>query len=202
MFLHKLNTLEAGWIAVDVWSNSSRCRQESVYKSWTWCLYNDQCLDIVMIIWSSINCPTVICSPTIWYFSREKPLVKPTGLGSLLHYICLCDLFSFAFIFRSIKPKIQKYLAEIYFISRSHAIYLSNYYNSLTLFANCRRRCPKGIDNPFNTLGCEYLLFVCKCCLHSVAWFSYWFDNLGLITEEIPTVAVLHHPFLFGELPT
>src|SRR5215216_717895 len=31
--------------------------------------------------------------------------------------------------------------------------------------------------------GCEYLLFVCRCCLRCVTWFSYWFDNLGLITE-------------------
>ena len=30
-FLHELNTLDACWIAVDVWSNNSRCRQESVY---------------------------------------------------------------------------------------------------------------------------------------------------------------------------
>src|SRR5215216_473896 len=30
---------------------------------------------------------------------------------------------------------------------------------------------------------CEYWLFVCRCCLRSVDWFSYWFDNLGLITE-------------------
>ena len=31
LFFHELNTLDACWIAVDVWSNSSRCRQESVY---------------------------------------------------------------------------------------------------------------------------------------------------------------------------
>ena len=42
---------------------------------------------------------------------------------------------------------------------------------------------PKGIDNPFNTSGCEYLLFVCRGCLRGVTRFSYWFDNLGLITE-------------------
>ena len=30
-FLHELNTLDACWIVADVWSNSSRCRQESVY---------------------------------------------------------------------------------------------------------------------------------------------------------------------------
>ena len=40
-----------------------------------------------------------------------------------------------------------------------------------------------GIDNPFNTLGCKYLFFVCRYHLHSIAWFSYWFDNLGLISE-------------------
>ena len=33
--LYELNTLDACWIAVDVWSNSSRCRQESAYLSWT-----------------------------------------------------------------------------------------------------------------------------------------------------------------------
>ena len=32
-------------------------------------------LDIVIIICSSINCPTVICLPRM-LFSREKPLVK------------------------------------------------------------------------------------------------------------------------------
>ena len=34
------------------------------------------------------------------------------------------------------------------------------------------RRYPKGIDNPFYTSGCEYLLFVCRGCLRCVAWFS------------------------------
>ena len=33
--LYELNTLDVCWIAVDVWSNSSRCRQESVYLSRT-----------------------------------------------------------------------------------------------------------------------------------------------------------------------
>ena len=33
--LYELNTLDACWIAVDVWSNNSRCRQESVYLSRT-----------------------------------------------------------------------------------------------------------------------------------------------------------------------
>ena len=69
------------------------------------------------------------------------------------------------------------------------------YYNFIYLFPRER------LTTPF-TSGCNYLFFVCRYRLHSVAWFSYWFNNLCLITQEIPTIAVLHHPFLFGEIPT
>ena len=62
---YELNTLDACWIAVDVWSNSSRCRQESVYLSRTRCLYTWSCLHNLIIIHFSINCSTVICSPTV-----------------------------------------------------------------------------------------------------------------------------------------
>ena len=48
---------------------------------------------------------------------------------------------------------------------------------------NFWHRYSKGIDNPFNTSGCEDLLSVCRGCLHCVAWFSYWFDNPGFISE-------------------
>ena len=71
-----------------------------------------------MIIWSSINCPTVICLPTVWYFSREKPLVKPTAPGSILYHVSFRStilvycLFYFAiFTFQSIQQKYQKYLS-------------------------------------------------------------------------------------------
>ena len=114
------------------------------------------------------------------YFSQEKPLVKPLAPGSSFSYICLAIYFSFAFLFRSIKPKIQKYFAALYFIC-------DLFMQSITIFSRLRanfwRRYPKGIDNPFNTSGCQNLLFVCRGYLHCVAWFSYWFDNLGLITE-------------------
>ena len=106
--------------------------------------------------------------------------MKSTAPGSLLYYICLCDLFLFAFIFRSIKPKIQKYFVALYFIC-------DLFIQSITIFLSSRTnfwcRYPKGTDNPFYTLGCEYLLFACRCSLRRVAWFSYWFDNLSFITE-------------------
>ena len=150
-----------------------------------------------MIIWSSINFPTVIRLPIVFYFSREKPLVKPTAPGSSSSYICLAIYFSFAFLFRSIKLKIQKYLAALYFIC-------DLLFQSIIIFSRHRafwRRYPKGIDNTFNTSGCEWLLFVCRGCLRFVAWFSYWFDTLVSLLREIPTIAVLHHPLLLGEPP-
>ena len=150
-----------------------------------------------MIIWSSINCPIVICLPTVCYFSREKPLVKSTAPGPLLYHIFLRDLFLFTFIFRSINPKTKNTLLQflfIYFISRSREIYLFNllqFYLSFFL---------GGIDNPSFTSGWKYLFFVCRYHLHPVAWFPYWIDTLVSQPREIPTIVVLHHPFLFGEI--
>ncbi len=84
---HERNTLDACWIAVDVWSNSSRCRQESVYLSRTWCLYTWSYLDILITMLNSVNCSTVIRSPTVKYLcSWEKPLVKPMAPGLFSSY--------------------------------------------------------------------------------------------------------------------
>ena len=134
-----------------------------------------------MIIWSSINCPTVICLPTICYFSWEKPLVKCTAprVYSLSYFpfrsIFICFCFQ---IYYSKNPKISCYiLFVIYLILRLHEIYLSNLLQTNLPFY------PWGIDNPSYTSSCKYLLFVRRYHLHSVAWFSYWIGNLGFITE-------------------
>ena len=128
--------------------------------------------------------PNSDCFPTVCYFSREKPLVKPTAPGLFPILFAFSIYFTFAFIFRSIKPKIQKYLAAYYFYLFYLAFDLSIYYKFLMfVLPILRRRTPKGIDNPFNTAGCEWLLFVCRGCLRCVAWFSYWFDNLSFISE-------------------
>ena len=110
--------------------------------------------------------------------------MKPTAPGSFFSFICFAIYFSFAFLFRSIKPKIQKYLAAFYLYLFYLAFDLSIYYNlPHVLLPILRRRTPEGIDNPFNTSGCEDLLSVCRGCLRCVAWLSYWFDNLGFISE-------------------
>ena len=145
-----------------------------------WCLCNDHCLDIVIIIWSSINCPTVICLPTVCYFSREKPLVKPTAPRSSFSYICLCDLlFSLHLFSDLLNQKYKNTLLQfnlIYFIWRFIDQFTTNL--SHVHLPSLRCRTLEGIDNPFNSSGCEVLLFVCRCCLRCVAWFSYWFDTL------------------------
>ena len=76
-------------------------------------------------------------------------------------------------------PAIQ-YFAALYFICD---LFNSIYYNFLPSRSNFRHRYPKGIDNPFNTSGCMDFLSMCRGHLCCVAWFSYWFDNLGFISE-------------------
>ena len=75
----------------------------------------------------------------------------------------------------------------IYFIW--HLIYQSTTNLSHVHLPILRRRTPKGINNPFNTSGCEDLLYVCRGCLRCFACFSYWFDHLGFISEGNTNIA-------------
>ena len=72
----------------------------------------------------------------------------------------------FAFIFTSIFPKTQKYLAALYFILHLFEIYLSNlsyfYPVNSTISGTITR---KGLTT-FNMSGCKYLFFVCRYHLH------------------------------------
>ena len=125
--------------------------------------------------------------------------MKPTAPGSLSHIICLCDLFSFAFIFRSIKPKIQKYLAAIY-LFRDLFILSTTFY--LALFAYLRPRTQKGLTTPL-TRRVASICYLCAGAVYVVLLGSPT-GSITLVSylREIPTAAVLHHPFLFGEIPT
>ena len=153
-----------------------------------------------MIIWSSINCPTVIRLPVICYFSREKPLVKTTAPGSLLYYICLCDLFSFAFIFRSIKTKIP--CCNLFYLPfpRDLSIKLLQLSHvHLPIFGVVTR---KGLPTPLT----RRVASICYLCA-GVVYVVLLGSPTGSITlvsspREIPTVTMLHDPFLFGEIPT
>ena len=123
--------------------------------------------------------------------------MKPTAPGSLSHIICLCDLFYLPFIFRSIKPKIQKYLAAIYFIWRSIYQYLQLSHVRLPILGAATR---KGLTTPFT----RRVASICYLCAGAV-YIELLGSPTGSITlvsslREIPTVVVLHHPFLFGEI--
>ena len=138
---YELNTLDACWIAVNVWTNSSRCRQESVYLLRTWCLYTWSCLDILITMHFSINCLTVICSPTlILMLSWENPLVKPMAPGSILYHISFqstlfCNLYFSIYIIKIPKIFILLSLSDLTFASGR-----------------------EGIDNPFIALVARFLI--------------------------------------------
>ena len=124
-------------------------------------------LDIVIIMCSSINCSAVICSPTaLLFFSREATSETYDPGSSFSYYLPLRSI-SFLFMFRSIKPKNTKIPScNLFYLAFDLSIYYNLPHVCLPIL---RRRTPEGIDNPFNMSGCEYLLFVRRCYLRSVA---------------------------------
>jgi hypothetical protein len=96
-------------------------------------------------------------------FSWEKPLVNTTAPGS-------------TFIIRSILFSYTKNTKNICCI-----FYLLFYYQSIIYLFNLVTWPPRDWQ-PLVCVGCEGLCFVCRCYLRGVAWFSYWIDNLGLLT--------------------
>src|SRR3989337_2982302 len=131
-------------------------------------------LDIVIIIRSSINCPTVICLPTVCYFSREATSEIYGPQVNSLSYL-LWDLFLFAFIFRSIIPKTQKYLAALFlllilFRILSRAIY-PIYHKFIYLFTM------EGLTTPLT----HRVASICSLCAGTI-----YIVSLGSPTGLIP----------------
>ena len=137
-------------------------------------------------------------SHRLLFFQREATS-ETYGPRVSFHHICLCDLFSFAFIFRSIKPKIQKYLAAIYLFR--DLFILSTTFTS-RYFPILRRRTRKGLTTPL-TRRVASICYLCAGIVYVVLLGSLS-GSITLVSSlrEIPTIAVLHHPFLFGEIPT
>ena len=116
---------------------------------------------IIITMRFSINCSTVICSPTvILMLSWEKSLVKPMAPGSIFHHISFqsiifCNLYFPIYIIKV--PKIFILLSLSY----------------LT-FASGR----EGIENPFIALVARFL-FVCA-GTRDLSVASYWIDTFVL----------------------
>ena len=126
-----------------------------------------------MIILRFYQLPNNNCFPSVCYFSRAKPLVKPTAPGSSFSYICLAIYFFLAFIFRSIKPKNTKIPCCNLFFQRS--IYPIYKFTSRPL-PILRRRTPKGIATPLTRR-------VARCCFFCAG--SVYIVLLGSPTGSI-----------------
>ena len=139
---YELNTLDACWIAVDVWSNSSRCRIVSVYLSRKWCLYTWSCLEILIIMHFSINCSTVICSPIVIFSILREASSETYGPRVYFpsYYFPINSLFLFWNLYFSIyTTKIPK-------------IFILLSLSDLSLVSD-----REGIDNPFIALVARFL---------------------------------------------
>ena len=156
-------------------------------------------MDIVMIIWSSINCPTVICLPTVCYFSREKPLVKSTPLGLFFIIFAFAIYFPFLLFSDILNQKFKNTLLHfIYF-----AIYLSYLSQLYHIFLPTWGIVTwKGLTTPL-TRRVASICYLCAGAVYVVLGGSPT-SSITLVSSlrEIPTIAILHHPFLFGEIST
>ena len=140
-------------------------------------------LELIIIMRFSINCSTVICSPTIIYAISREPLVKPMSSGlfyillNLVYILPVSDLLFCNLYFPIYKPKIPK-------------IFTLLSLSDLTL-----RITVKGLTTPLS----RWLQVGVCLCRYSVACcvISYWIDTLVLKTEGNTYAPLVHHPFLF-----
>ena len=118
------------------------------------------------------------------FFSREATSETYDPRVSFSYYLPLRSTFILNLFSDLLNQKYKNTLLQfilIYFVWRSIYQFTTNVSHVRLPILRCRT--PKGIDNPFNTSGCDRLLFVCRGCLRCVAWFSYSFDNLGFISK-------------------
>ena len=126
--------------------------------------------------------------------------LRPPGL--LSHIFALRSTFSLRLFFDLLNQKIQKYLAAFYFHLFYLAFDLSIYYNlshvRLPISGTVTR---KGLTTPL-TRRVARCCYLCAGAVY-VVLFGSPTGSITLVSSlrEIPTVDVLHHPFLFGEIP-
>ena len=157
-------------------------------------------LQIIMSIWSSINCPTIICLPTVFLFSREKATSETYGPRVFfLIYLPLRSIFPLDLFLDLLNQKYKNILLHFILFT----IYLFNLLQPFHRHAPISRTVTrKGLTTP---LTCRVVRF-CYLCAGAV-YVVLIGSHTGSITlvsylREIPTVVLLHHPFLFGETLT
>ena len=131
-------------------------------------------------------------------FSREATSETYDPRVFFLIYLP-CDLFYLHFLFRSTKTKIQKYFAALYFICVLFIQSLTTFSGQHAISGAVPR---KGLTTPL-TRRVARCCYLCAGVVY-VALLGCPTSSISLVSylREIPTVVVLHHPFLFGEIPT
>ena len=122
--------------------------------------------------------------------------MRPLGLFFIifaLRSIVICFCFQ---IYYSKNPKIPFCTFSLFVLfCLLQELFFQNHTNQSIFY-------PRGINNPSYASGCKYLFFVCRSYLRGVAWFSYWFDNLDLITEGNTYRSCAASSLPLGEIPT
>ena len=72
-------------------------------------------LDIVITLCFSINCSTIIYSPTVLFAILREVTSETYGPGSIFHHISFRSTILQLFTFQSINQKYQKYLLYLLF---------------------------------------------------------------------------------------
>ena len=131
-------------------------------------------------------------------FSSREATSEIDGPRVFFLIYLLAMYSSFAFLFRSIKPKIQKYFAALYFICDLFIQSITTFSRHHAISGAVPR---KGLTTPL-TRRLVRSYYLCVGAVYVVLLGS----PAGSITlvsylREIPTAVVLHHPFLFGEIP-
>ena len=142
----------------------------------------------------------VICLPTICYFSREKPLVKPTAPGSSSPYICFPIYFICSFYSDLLNQKYKNTLLKFILIYFAICLsYLSQLYRVFSPIRGIVTR--KGLTTPLT----RRVASICSLCagVVYVVLLGSPTSSITLVSSlrEIPIVVVMHHPFLIGEIP-
>ena len=143
--------------------------------------------------------PNSNCFPTVCYFSREKPLVKPTAPGSLFIIFSFAIYFPLLLFSDLLNQKYKNTLLDFIYVA-IYLSYLSQLYHAFSPIRGIITR--KVLTTP---LTCR-VVSICYLCARAV-YVMLLGSPTGSITlvsslREIPILAVLHHPFLFGEIPT
>ena len=166
----------SGVIVVDAESFRATCFGRDAY-------IHDHCLDILITMLNSVNCSTVICSPTVEYLcSWEKPLVKPMAPGSILIISISITLILLCFF-------------TLPLLFTLH-IYTKNTKNIISIRSHSRKWLWRDWQPLIALVASSY---------HFVQVRGTWaWPPTGLIpwfskTEGNTYATLLHHPFLFGE---